>query len=142
RQRAERVCVVIRRADDLTGDGSGRIGGGIEEREREAERLAGEPEHAAELTAAEDADPHVERRRVARARFTFGALRGSGLARTVIVWWRRNRLSAARIFGWPFATIAAARSAALVAPAAPTASVPTGIPAGIWTIESSESSPW
>ena len=38
-------------------------------------------------------------------------------------------------------TMAAARRAALVAPAAPMAKVPTGTPPGIWTIESSESRP-
>ena len=36
----------------------------------------------------------------------------------------------------------AASSAALTAPARPIASVPTAIPAGIWTIESSESIPF
>ena len=39
------------------------------------------------------------------------------------------------------ARIAAASSPALVAPALPMASVPTGIPAGIWTVDSSESIP-
>ena len=39
------------------------------------------------------------------------------------------------------ASTAAASSAALTAPALPMASVPTGMPAGIWTIESSESWP-
>ena len=38
--------------------------------------------------------------------------------------------------------MAAASSAALTAPARPMASVPTGTPAGIWTMESSESSPF
>ena len=41
---------------------------------------------------------------------------------------------------WP--RIAAASSAAFVAPAAPIASVPTGMPAGICTIDSSESRPF
>ena len=35
-----------------------------------------------------------------------------------------------------------ASSAAFFAPAVPIASVPTGTPAGIWTIESSESDPF
>ena len=42
----------------------------------------------------------------------------------------------------PRARIDAASSAALTAPARPMASVPTGTPAGIWAIESSESTPW
>ena len=43
---------------------------------------------------------------------------------------------------WSFsARIAAASSAALIAPARPIASVPTGTPPGIWTIESRLSSP-
>src|SRR2546429_1470057 len=43
--------------------------------------------------------------------------------------------------GWRLARIAAAHSAALVAPAAPIANVATGTPAGICTMDSSESSP-
>ena len=41
----------------------------------------------------------------------------------------------------PAARMEAAKRAALIAPARPIASVPTGMPAGIWTMERSESSP-
>ena len=40
------------------------------------------------------------------------------------------------------ASRATANSAAFVAPASPMANVATGIPAGIWTIDSNESWPW
>ena len=53
----------------------------------------------------------------------------------------RNAASAAPIAGWSLASIAAANSAALAAPALPMAKVATGIPAGICTIDSSESMP-
>ncbi len=39
------------------------------------------------------------------------------------------------------ASIATAKSAALAAPASPIAKVATGMPRGIWTMDSSESSP-
>ena len=63
------------------------------------------------------------------------------LLRTASVCAWRNRASAWRTSGYLLPRIAAARSAALAAPDAPMASVPTGTPRGIWTIESSESSP-
>ena len=44
--------------------------------------------------------------------------------------------------GYLFARIAAASSAALIAPDLPTASAPTGTPRGICTIESNESRPF
>ena len=54
---------------------------------------------------------------------------------------RDSARSASRIAGCLAPRIAAASSAALIAPARPIASVPTGTPAGICTIESSESTP-
>ncbi len=53
----------------------------------------------------------------------------------------RNSFNFSLNSGLEFAKIAIAKSAAFFAPAAPIASVPTGIPAGICTIESSESIP-
>src|SRR5207249_3292012 len=106
----------------------GSLGRGIQEPELQTERVAREGEHAAELAAAEDADPHA-------------GSRGSGASRTARVCSSRNARRASRRSGWRGARIAAARSAALTAPALPMASVPTGIPLGIWTIESSESIP-
>src|SRR5262249_35225292 len=53
----------------------------------------------------------------------------------------RWRLSASRNSGRLLARMAAARRAALVAPALPMARVPTGMPPGICTVDSSESMP-
>src|ERR1022692_738633 len=54
----------------------------------------------------------------------------------------RNSLSRSRNSGRLFARMATASNAAFLAPAAPMASVPTGIPAGICTVASSESKPF
>jgi hypothetical protein len=54
----------------------------------------------------------------------------------------RNFRSRSRSSGLEFDSIATASRAAFTAPALPMASVPTGTPAGIWTIDSSESSPF
>ena len=54
----------------------------------------------------------------------------------------RKARSCSRNSGRPLARIETASNPALVAPALPMASVATGTPAGIWTIESSESSPF
>ena len=66
---------------------------------------------------------------------------GSGWARTLAVCSARNFLSAASISGRLFARMAAAARPALVAPATPMANVATGMPAGICTMDSSESRP-
>ena len=62
-------------------------------------------------------------------------------ASTLAVCSARNFLSAASISGRLLARMAAAASPALVAPATPMANVATGIPAGICTMDSSESRP-
>src|SRR5579884_612361 len=54
----------------------------------------------------------------------------------------RHCFNRVRISGYLFPRMLAANNAALVAPALPIASVPTGIPAGICTIESRESMPF
>ena len=66
---------------------------------------------------------------------------GSGFESTFSVCSARNFLSAASISGRLLARMAAAASPALVAPATPMANVATGMPAGICTIDSSESRP-
>ena len=66
---------------------------------------------------------------------------GSVSWRTRRVCSSRNSRSAVRMAGRWAETMAAASRAALVAPASPMASVPTGTPPGIWTIDSSESRP-
>ena len=106
----------------LPGGGTARR---IQTQEIQPERIAGQCEHAAELAGAHDSDGHE--RDVAR---------GSGLPRTPAVWRSRKPSSAAAMAGYLLARIAAAHSAALVAPAAPMANVATGTPAGICTIES------
>ena len=62
-------------------------------------------------------------------------------ARTFSLCSARNCRSLSRRAGRLLARMATASSAALRAPGAPMASVPTGIPAGICTVESSESRP-
>src|SRR5262249_9776179 len=54
--------VVEAGADPLAGDRGRTLLGRLEERERAAERAARQPQHAAELAAAQDADPHAGRR--------------------------------------------------------------------------------
>ena len=72
-----------------------------------------------------------------------GGMRGSGCSSTSSRLLRRGtpRARARDVADACCARIAAASSAALVAPASPIASVPTGTPAGICTIDSSESRP-
>ena len=65
----------------------------------------------------------------------------SGVWATAAVWRARHAASAVAIDSSFSARIAAASRAALIAPARPIASVPTGTPPGIWTIESRLSSP-
>src|SRR5205807_7588062 len=68
-------------------------------------------------------------------------LRGSPTSSTFFVCSTRNCRSASLTLGYLFASIAAASRAALVAPGLPMASVPTGMPAGICTVDKSESMP-
>ena len=107
-----------------------RVARGIQAQEIEPERIACQSEHAAELAGAHDADGHVR-----------GVARGSGLRSTPAVCRSRYVSSAVAISGCRLARMATAHSAALVAPAAPIANVATGTPAGICTIDSSESRP-
>ncbi len=65
----------------------------------------------------------------------------SGSSGTAFVCASRKASSAAATVGSESARIAAARIAALTAPARPIASVPTGTPPGIWTIEKRLSNP-
>src|SRR5262249_45278885 len=86
-------------------------------------------EHPAELASAHDSYSHAL------------LVRGSGLSRTTAVCRRRKLSSAAATCGCWFARIEAAHRAALVAPGAPIAKVATGTPAGICTMDRSESRP-
>src|SRR5262249_49495001 len=115
----------------------------IKETEMKIERVTGQSEHVAELAAAKNADGHL-RFLFLRAGGLWPAadhLAGSGEARTFFVCVVRNLRKASRIAGYLLPSEAAASNAALIAPALPMASVPTGIPPGIWAIASSESKP-
>src|SRR5262245_6160717 len=105
--------------------------GGVEKEEVQAERVACQSEHAAQLARAHHANGHAR----------LDVSRGSEFASTLAVCCARCFSSAAPNSGCALARIAAALKAALVAPATPIANVATGIPAGICTIESSESRP-
>ena len=94
----------------------------------------GERQHAPELTCRRGC------RACRRARSRRSSL-VEGLSATESVWRRRQASSRSARSVSVNASTAAARSAALTAPARPIASVPTGIPAGIWTIDNRLSCP-
>ena len=128
---AERVRVVVGADDELADLRGRRLRRGSRKRKREPEREPGQRQHPAELAAAEHAERHAPRH-AARVRVSSTArVCSAGTPRAARGCRRRPR-----------ARIAAASSAALTAPARPIASVPTGTPAGICTIESSESIPF
>ncbi len=112
-----------------------RVGRGREHVTLEAEPRCCQRQHAAELAAAENAD--------GRAGFEHG--RGGvrrwahapsfGASATAAVWFARQVSSRLPSAGSLSANMLAARSAALIAPARPIASVPTGTPGGICTME-------
>src|SRR5205085_3123898 len=113
----ERGRVVVLRGQVLTEAADRRLLRGLEEPELEPERDAGEREHPAELASAENSDTHRQ-------------VEGSGCDSTFAVCSLRKRSSASRTSLRERATIEAARSAALIAPERPIASVPTGTPPG------------
>ena len=88
-------------------------------------------EHAAELSAAEDADRGVAAERPALCDHALS----SGVSATASVCCLRHASSRAESAASESASTAAASNAALMAPALPIASVPTGTPGGICTIE-------
>src|SRR4051794_19156064 len=90
-------------------------------------------EHAPELTAAQNANGAAWKDR--------GKAHERESWRTASVWDLRHSSIFMRISGYLLPRMLPASSAALVAPAVPIARVPTGTPAGICTIESSESTP-
>src|SRR6188472_1903575 len=124
----ERLGVAVLADDELADLARAGVGRGVEESERQAERQSCEPEHAPELTAADARD--ARRHAV-----------GSGLSSTACVCAARNRRRRSASAPSEPARMAAASRAALTAPARPIANVATGTPAGICTIDSSESIP-
>ena len=113
---------------------------GVEHDDAVAQALRGHAEHAAELAAAEQAEPSAGRNRSpSRSRVRWPAARASRVR--VAVCLARNAASLRATTGSVPAMIATANSPALAAPASPIANVATGMPFGICTIDSSESSP-
>ena len=109
----------------------GRVGRRRKDVALEAEPRRGQRQHAAELAAAEDPDRGLglqHRRRFAHAP-------SFGCSATPSVWRCRQASSRLPSVGSPSASTLAASSAALTAPAGPIASVPTGTPGGICTME-------
>ena len=126
----ERRFVVIGRDGARRGDGEGRaLRVGAVDVAGEAELGRGHRQHAAELAAAENADDHArpERRRITHRR--------SGRSSTAADWATRQPSRRLATPSSKRASTEAASSAALIAPERPMASVPTGMPAGIWTME-------
>src|SRR5690606_8418941 len=106
----------------------------LQHRRPVAETCRGHGKHPAKLSAANDADDRSGRKRPAH-----GCSVGS--TATAAVWSRLQASSRAASSVSDRASTAAASRAALMAPALPIASVPTGTPAGICTMERSESCP-
>ena len=134
---ADRVEVVVGGLDFEVGNlAGGRVVVGRERVHAVAHPAGGDGEHAAELAAAQ----HADGRR--RARIADASRSRQGLVpHPAAVCSSAKCGSFSRSSGRVVARIRTASRAALVAPALPMASVPTGTPAGIWTIESSESRP-
>src|SRR5690606_34512863 len=110
---------------------SGAVGFVGENADIKAQLRGGLAQHPAQLAAAENADRAAGRERV-----------HSGLSDTASVCAARNASTRAASVASPSARICAAIMPALAAPASPMASVPTGTPFGICTIESRLSSPF
>src|SRR5690606_34572124 len=112
-----------------------------------AEAGGGQRRHAAELPAAQDADGRAGLEALSLVSGHFAVCRSvvdgcpDGDSGTAAVWAARQPSSASATRASPSASTEAASSAALIAPALPIASVPTGTPPGICTIESRLSSP-
>src|SRR5262249_35634864 len=102
--------------------------------------------HAAELAAAQHADGGSRRQRDQLSGTFLGshlaAASSTGASATPSVWRARQASGALASLASDSARMDAASSAALMAPALPIASVPTGTPPGICTIDSRESMPF
>src|SRR5487761_2177595 len=121
---------------------------GVEDGDPVAEALGRHAEHATELAASEQPQPFAGHDRRPCLRLVVRALRalahaagGTRIARAALVCFWRNAASFLASDGSAAARTATANSAAFAAPASPIANVATGMPLGICTIDSSESSP-
>src|SRR5262249_12494493 len=138
RKSVQRFSVGVIRAGDAMHDVKGRrIGARRENMTSKTESGGGKRQHAAKLSAAEDADRRLglEHRRRCGHAMSFGA------TGTPAVCAARHASSRRASVASLSASTLAASSAAVIAPAWPIASVPTGTPGGICTIEYSESCP-
>src|SRR5205085_9607207 len=130
-QRRERVAVEVIGAHVEVGDGSGgAVAARIEHGDAVAEALRGHAEHAAELSAAEEAEPRARRhaRDGGGGRCGhYGAAGGTRIARALAVCATRIAVSRWASPASVADSIAAANSAALAAPASPIANVATGM---------------
>ena len=111
----------------------------VEHRDPVAQALRGHAEHPAELAAAQQPEPGAGGND--RTHAEPHAAGGTRIARAAFVCFSRNAASFLATAGSVAAIIATANRPAFAAPASPIANVATGMPLGIWTIESSESSP-
>ncbi len=116
-------------AHDLEG---GRMRVGAQHMALEAEARGGKRQHASQLSAAEDADGGVGPE---RPRTRHGHASSFGLSATASVCCLRHASSRVASAASESANTLAASSAALIAPDFPMASVPTGTPGGICTME-------
>src|SRR3954466_2301639 len=97
-------------------------------------------EHADSAAGGDGADGIAAHRLISTEAISTGAI-STGAFATAAVWRERHSSSAPARTGSFSASTAAASSAALMAPGLPMASVPTGMPPGIWTIDSRLSIP-
>ena len=124
----ERRLVVVGPARMPAGDREGgAVGLGAVDVRREAVAGGRKRDHAPELPAADDAE--------GASGVDHAGASSAGRSATASLCRARQASSRSARAGSASASTAAARSAALIAPALPMASVPTGTPAGIWTIE-------
>ena len=96
----------------------------LEDHGAEVQAGCGHGQHAAELAATDDAD-----------RADGHGASSTGYSATEAVWRSTHSSRRSESSSSKAASTRAARRAALTAPARPMASVPTGMPAGIWTME-------
>src|SRR5690606_10326664 len=130
----ERRRIVIGRDDLAVGDLRGRtVGARFQNDCPVGKARRRHRQHAPELAAAENADGRI------RGQGRHCAL--SGYRATFSVWLARQESSLCATVASESASMEAAMRAALTAPDRPMASVPTGTPAGICTMERSESWP-
>src|SRR5262245_33225662 len=128
----ERLAVVIGGASVMGRDLKGRAFRlGREDMALQSETRGGEGQHTAKLAAAQYADDGIGRQRLFQP-YQAPSFGRSATAAVCLARQSLSRLASA----WSLrARMLAARRAALMAPGLPMASVPTGMPGGIWTME-------